>query len=525
MPYLGAIAFLVVLGAFGLIPALSRLWNLWTNDPLRSIGMLIVTASLILIVRAWHQSDRELLGTWWGLLPVALALLLNLYQGNLAWYWVAGRFGVNFLPPSVSLYLYASGVVLVFAGPRVWRKAGFPLALLLCAQPLPNFASRLVDLPLQMLSAHIARSFASLIGFPPSNPQLLKLMFTPDFGMFIAPGCDGMRGAVTLGYVALIAGYLKRASIRRWFLYASGAVLLGYLFNLLRLCALVLYYRIALGHPALERVAKQADYVIGGCLILGATFLFLWVISLKEDNTGQTVAPPATHALASAERRIIAYWKLAAFALLALLFAVPSLRAFREQRESSTARRDLGKLTSLQLDELMPRQFGKYRLNRAWQQKVGGANALESAVYSAPESDEIVLGVWLLPLPHSVHDSWSIRGEDPEMRASKDFVTAQGRTVSFDTAFYSDGITDTLAGNAMCSPLDCSLSSNEDGLHFALVGGMSSASRTVRTVPIYFRIETPHADSRKEVVYGELYAKVQSFLGGVDLAELSRAFQ
>src|SRR5208282_1924785 len=118
-----------------------------------------------------------------------------------------------------------------------------------------------LDLPLQSLSAHIARSFANMIGFPPTNPELLRLMFTPDFGMFIAPGCDGMRGAVTVGYVALIVGYLKGVSIPRWLLYVTGAVLLGHLFNLIRLCTLVLYYRVAVGHPALEHVAKQADYV------------------------------------------------------------------------------------------------------------------------------------------------------------------------------------------------------------------------------------------------------------------------
>jgi len=40
-------------------------------------------------------------------------------------------------------------------------------------------------------------------------------MFAPDFGMFIAPGCDGIRGAITLGYLALVLGYLKRVSLRR----------------------------------------------------------------------------------------------------------------------------------------------------------------------------------------------------------------------------------------------------------------------------------------------------------------------
>ena len=56
----------------------------------------------------------------------------------------------------------------------------------------------------------------------PLSPDQLRLMFTPDFGMFIAPGCNGIRGAVTMGLIALIAGYIYRF---RW--YAHVAVVAG----------------------------------------------------------------------------------------------------------------------------------------------------------------------------------------------------------------------------------------------------------------------------------------------------------
>jgi exosortase J len=519
------IALLSAVSLICLAPSLISLWTLWTGDPLRSIGMLIVPVSLVLILRVWRQEAWELRGTWWGLLPLALAFLLNLFGQNVAWYWVAGRIGVNFLPASLSLCLYCSGIILLFAGARVWWKAGFPLALLLFAQPLPNLASRLVDLPLQTLSAHIARSFASFIGFPPTNPQLLRLMFTPDFGMFIAPGCDGMRGAVTLGYVALVAGYLKRAPIRRWFLYVSGAVFLGYLCNLIRLCALVLYYRIAVGHPALEQVAKQADYAIGGCLILAISIFCLWIATREEKlhtPNGQEPIPQETN---SKQQQKPAFWKLAAFATLALLFLVPAAGALREYRDDRGSSNRLSQLKPEQLDVLMPKQLGDYQLNRAWQQMVGTASAVESGDYGAPGSSDIILGVWLLPVQHSVHDSRSIQGEDPELRGSRSFVTAGGQMVSFDTAFYSDGITDTLAGNVVCTPSSCSVSHNEDGVHLAFLDLMDFKGRGTRAVPIYFRIESPHADKPKDEISKELSADAQRFLSGVDLSKLSRAFQ
>jgi exosortase J len=520
-----SLALPVAFGCLGLSPVLIALWGLWTKDPLRSIGMLIVCASILLTLRVWWHMSWELRGTWWGLLPVALAFSLNAFHQNVTWYWITGRMGLNFLPPSLSLYLYASGVLLLFAGARVWQQAWFPLALLLFAQPMPSVASQLVDLPLQQLSAHIARSFASFIGFPPTNPQLLKLMFTPDFGMFIAPGCDGLRGAVTLGYVALIVGYLKRVSIQRWFLYVSGAVLLGYVFNLIRLCALVLYYWIAVGHPALERVAKQVDYGIGGCMFLVATVLFLWAVTRKENNRN-SIGTLSTHqTTANGDRQWLNYWKVAALAILALIFAVPGVHAIEDHQQSLAVSERIGELTPQQLDDLMPKELGDYKLNRAWQQQFDGATAVEGAAYAMNGSDEIILGVWLLPTPHSVHDSWMNRGEDPEMRTTKSFVTAQGRTISFDTAFYSDGVTDSLMGNAFCTPSSCSPSHDANGMHMAFTDSMDFTTRGIRAVPIFFRVETLHTDTPRGIIYDSLSAEVRRFLGSVDFAKLSQRFQ
>jgi exosortase J len=488
--------------------------------------MLIVPASLVLVLRVWRQRGWELQGTWWGLLPVSLAFFSIIYSWNLIFNLGAGPLAVHFLPAVLPLYLYAGGVILLFAGTRVWRQAWFPLALLLCVQPVPAVASHLLDLPLQSLSAHIARSFATLIGFPPTNPELLKLMFTPDFGMFIAPGCDGMRGAVTLGYVALIVGYLKRVPILRWIIYVSGAVLLGHLFNLLRLCALVLYYRVAAGHPALENIAKQADYAIGGCLFLVAAVLFIWVVLRKEDNEKAMDDLSMPSATASTGMQRLIYWKVAAFAILALIAAVPGVHAILLYRASLAASIRSGALTSKELDDRLPKQIGDYRLTRAWQEQTEGVTAMEEAAYKTATSNEITLGIWLRQSGHNIHDSWMIHGRSPEMRADRSFVTAQGRIVYFDTAFYSDGVTDSFGGNASCTPSYC-LSSldNKGGLHIGLTKAADFTTRGVRLVPISFRVEMLHTDAPKAVIYKELSAECQSFLSGVDFTELSQNYQ
>ena len=97
------------------------------------------------------------------------------------------------------------------------------------------------------------------------------MMFAPDFGMLIVPGCDGNRGAITLAYLTLIFGYTRR--LRGWLLAAVSlaAMLLGYGLNLLRLCLLVIYYRIGLSVPSIQKHGEGVDYAIGCTLFLVAT--------------------------------------------------------------------------------------------------------------------------------------------------------------------------------------------------------------------------------------------------------------
>ena len=521
-----SLAALALLGCVGISSALLSLCDLWTNDPLRSIGGLIVVASVVLTLREWRQLGWELRGSWWGLLPIAFALLIGGLRGRLSWILVLGSVHFNFIPPKLSLYLLASGLAILFAGWRLWRKAWFPLALLICSQPVPTVCSRYLDLPLQSLSAHVARSFAAYVGFPPTNPELLRLMFTPHFGMFIAPGCDGLRGAVTLFYAALIIGYLKRVSVARWLAYVVGALLLGYLLNFFRLCALVLYYRMAVGHPAFENWARQADYVIGGCIILCATVLFLWILSRPGDATAIAGPQQARMPLHDQLCRAAFYRRIAACAILTLPALVPGIWALAHYQRSFAANVSSGRITREQLDGLMPRRIGIYALQREWQEGEESRVWVESAAYRGPDGGEAILGVWLPATGHNMHESWAVRGETPLMRQNIGILTANGSQVIFDSAFYSDGITDSFAGNAFCSPSSCTITPRNERPHVEVVmNPLDFATRGKREVSIFFRVEMPHSGVPDARARDELTQEARQFLAGVDFSELSRKFQ
>jgi exosortase J len=488
--------------------------------------MLIVPAAIILIAREWRSTGWELRGSWWGLVPLILSYSAVVFGRFLILASRSTTAEVNLLPRVLCLYFFGTGVVLLFAGWRVWRKAWFPLLLLLCGQPVPTAIVYLVDYPLQSFAAQTARAFASLIGFSPGNPDLLKLMFSPTFGMFIAPGCDGMRGAVGLGYAALIAGYVKRVSWGRWFLYVSGGVLLAHLFNLIRLCALVLYYKIAIGYSALENLAKQADYLIGGTLFFVAVLLFLAII-FRPSAAG--VATPRSSRLDTRThldppRSLVL--KISVFCVIGLIAAVPAIKAVRIDRHSILASLSSGRMKPDDLNNLLPKQIGDFQLVRAWQEQSTAGIVMESALYKTSASQEVTLGIWLPHNRHNAHYSWFVHGESAEMRAERRYATAQGRTVSFDTALYSDGITDRFAGAVECTPLACRIDlADLQSMTFFFSNNPDFTTDGARAVSIFFSVERIHDNTPKNSTLRELSSEAQTFLSSVDLPELSRRFQ
>jgi exosortase J len=469
----------------------------------------------------WRQYGWQMRGTWWGLVPIGLAYFLNLFQQKVLLLAVFGNASLSFIPLSLPLYLYGSGIVLLFAGTEVWRKAWFPIGLLLLAQPVPILTNGLIDIPLQNISARVARSFATLIHFTPTTPQL-RLMFSPNFGMFIAPGCDGIRGSVAMGYVALILGYVKRFRWYVWASYVAGAVLLGYLFNFIRLCVLVLYYRIALGHPALENIAEQADYVIGSCLFLVATVLFIWIATRKQRGAIPVADIPDGAARSFPLRS--GWIKCAAFAAMVLaVLALPS---------SALNAVPSGTATPKSLAAQMPAQIGSFALTRTWTEQSGGVPVVQAGTYSTSASDEITLGVWIAPLKqfHDANACWLARGLEPDLLITRPFTVAGGKSVNLNTGFYSDGITDSIVVNAVCTPETCSQFESVTSvkrLGFVYLTPLmdSIAGSKQHPVSIMVRIDRMHSNEPKDETHDRLAAEAQKFLAGLDPTSLSSAFQ
>ena len=514
-----AAVLIAVVGVVGLYRPLVVLWGVWTGDPLRSIGILIPPASILLTIRAWKQCQWERNGSWWGLPLILLSFLIGAGQRHILLLGVLGNVNVSLIPCSTSLYLYGSGLILLFAGWRVWRQAWFPLLLLMLSQPVPVLTLGLIDGPLQRVAAEVARSFATMIGFAPSTPEL-RLMFSPHFGMFIAPGCDGIRGAVTMGYIALIVGYLKRVSIPRWVLYVSGAVLLGYIFNFLRLCLLVIYYRISIGHRPLERLGTEADYVIGFCLFSIATILVVWAARRKNSTTEP--AESVSEHIGSQHTPL--GWKAAALAALVVLTIAVQARELIRFRQAA---RNFQPFT-----DRLPRHIGAYQLTGTKYEQSAGQRMVAAGIYSAPGLDPVTFGVWIAPTSwlHDANACWLLRGLKPSERATTPFAMAHRTSANFDVGFYNEADSDTVVANTFCTAQGCNeFKSFGTGNHSGLVLLKPEAGLVAGEVshPVSFmiRIDRAHSADSRSAVYEDLSAEAKRFAENLDLPGLTRTFQ
>ncbi len=520
-PSILGVAALVAAGSLALVPVWSAAWTLWSVDPLRSIGAFFPLLSLLGVLAAWRKLGWTTDGNRWGLALILFGIAsASLFSAPMLLVFYFGQ-RVRILHPGMALFAYGAGAALWFGGMPLLRKALAPLCLLLLIDPVPHWFNKTFDMPLQILSAGTARAFAHLIGLRPTGVQL-QMMFTPSFGMFIVPGCNGVRGAVTFGYLALIFGYIRHLPARVLALFTVAAVFTGYAFNLLRLCVLVLFYRAGIRFPAIQPYGTQADYVIGVTLFLTAMVGTGFAITAYAHRHGldrrSTVAdshePPR---LRSPRQRPIGRRALV-LALVALLFFVPQSRSIASNfRAPLTAADALG---------AYPRTVGPYRLTRTWEERDGaGALMFVFGDYQrAGTGEHLAFGVYLASQDHYVFLSKLTQGFKPESQGSFDAVLADGKPAHLLTSLYRDDEVLTLDAEASCRDGLCESNIHGQDMQVGMLHPHLAdlfVAPATRRVPILMRqrwqASTPVA---QPVLVEKFDASAREFLGSLDLKPL-----
>jgi exosortase J len=510
-----------VAGLLTIFSSVRMLWTIWRTDDLKSMGMVVPFVCAALILREWRRLGWETQGTWWGFAVLALSAALMFLRDQTLFIVTINKDWLLQIPPlPLVAVVYAAGMVLLFGGKRLLRAAWFPVLLMWAVIPVPQTFSRYIDLPLQHAAASVARAFAHALGQQLTQDKL-RLMFTPEFGMFIAPGCNGIRGAITLGLAAIVVAYLYRF---RWFVFAPvviGAVLLGYLFNFLRLCLLVVYYKIALGHTWWQNHARQADLVIGGCLFVLALVIFFAVADrLRRDPEDVLPEPaPATKPQRPA-RPFLA--RVAAMLALSAIFGVEAIHALRVE-----ARYEAERPTPAGL----PQHIGSYDLVRTWTDTTLEGTVVylwgEYALPTAPNSPHISLGLSPQLGVHDAEVCHIARGEDPTWHGQI-AAPSPGGEIDLTAAAYNNGVTQRLEASSVCDAGTCRQYS-ETTQHVTLLYARPhrdlpmTADRT-RPVPVLLKVESLDVLSPTAVVEPRLAAALKQFLAQANLVQITAPY-
>ena len=535
----GATTILLLSGAgwWCMADRIRALWEIWSSDGLRSIGALLPVAAIWLSFRAWrgqHWRDWRNSGTWRGLLLIAAVIVAaNLSSNSRAGLSLPMAGFISMPSTGLLLFTYVSGAVLLFGGSKAWRSAIFPLALLPFVNPLPQLFPAVIDLHLQYMAAHVARGFAYALGVPVSGPKL-ALIFTPRFGMFIAPACNGLRGAMAMGFIALALGYVSELGVVSHIAYVIGAVILGYALNLVRLCGLVLFYWLALRVPSLRGHAVGADYFIGGSLFfLAAIFLsaVCWMMSgcttrngpaetqrLSENDRLETTRPE--HDRRRDIRRPLT--RLAALSALLLFFVAAAQIG---QSNAAYSRNITGSVTGDVSGALLPAEVGPYRIESRWRNDPHGWEPEEGALYSRGEvADPVQLDLRLNPTrQHNGVGCYLVRGETLTSERLRTVRTADA-VAAFDVAFTSDGDGIRLVAATECFVQGCTetrlfgwgIVMPQLTLKSLLVPAVTRPARPLVAVSIMLNRKI--ANSNLRTAQSELFAQFAGFASALNLA-------
>jgi len=203
---LAAVAFGLVILYAGVLQKLASDW--WTDDNY-SHGLLVPFVIAFIIWAEWGEIGQEeprpsvIIGT----VAVGVSLLLL----------TAGVTGAELFTQRISLVLCISGVILYLFGRRILSLMLVPLALILCAIPVPQIVFNKIAFPLQIRASQLAVWGIKLAAIPTTRSgniiDILPRNSTQTISLEVVEACSGIRSLMTLVTLALVFGYFTRKRV------------------------------------------------------------------------------------------------------------------------------------------------------------------------------------------------------------------------------------------------------------------------------------------------------------------------
>jgi exosortase D (VPLPA-CTERM-specific) len=217
-------AFAIVATLVSFAPFFYEVFDLRTLAPDTGFGIVLPFISVFLI---WRRRDQlrgiPITGSWYGLLLVAAGLALR----------AIGAFSTMSTVVRYGFLLVLYGLVLSFTGPKLFRKLGAPLAILIFMVPLPMYLTGMLTLDLQLISSTIGvwiiRAFGISV-FLSGNVVDLGTM-----QLEVAEACSGLRYLLPLMVLSLMVAYFYRGELWKRVLIFLLSMPITVLMNSLRI--------------------------------------------------------------------------------------------------------------------------------------------------------------------------------------------------------------------------------------------------------------------------------------------------
>jgi exosortase J len=301
---------------------------------------------------------------------------------------------------------------------------------------------------------------------------------------------------------------------------------MGYALNLLRLCVLVVYYRIGISHPSIQPYGAGVDYGIGCTLFLFATLgvgLFIrWIEpNVQKTDTDMRVQHPVP---STSKPGYSTAARAACFLILVLAFIVPTIG--RGSSLHVTLPSEQAALASF------PSQVGPYRLIRTYfERDINGVAQYVWADYSRSQNgaeppSQLALGLYVRGGMHLVAYSKFAQGLRPDWTGSIDAVDGSAQRplkVHFATTLYDDGISRQYDAESVCYETSClaNIDLNARRLFFGEPSLPHLVYAPSRLLPIVLRMEWLDSDSSPAAIQrSEFEADVQQFTEQLNLRTL-----
>jgi len=271
------LGFLFVLLVWFYWPILTIQYGRLISSEDYSYGLLLPLVSGYIIYLKWPRLKRQnWQPSWWGLVIMTLGFLLYIF----------GELITDLYTSTLSFLVVVTGLVYLYGDWKLTHFLAFPLMLVFLMIPWPDFVTRQLTLPLQLLSTRLATGFLHTIGV-----AAVRQGNVIDLGVSqlqVVAACSGLRYILSLGALGIIFCYFYQRRLWKALILLLALVPTAIVANALRVAAMGLY-------PLLQQ--EGFWHTFSGWLIFVFSFgvlgLLNWLLNYLQPESAEAASPRA----------------------------------------------------------------------------------------------------------------------------------------------------------------------------------------------------------------------------------------